>query len=267
MNAQRPSNDTVPNRKFGLQADGSFHHGTDWGWGSGRQVFSMLPGISSEVVQVKFLSDYGNVVRLLHGRDTLNRVIESRYCHLADTLVAKGEMVTTQQIGVMGSTGSLTKEVHLHSELWVNGTRVDETTFPFTMSTSEPERKNGSNMTSLYYKTVGGVNTFALAGDSPGTPANWLETTTLALANQWAAQVGGPAALLIAAQFDAYKADYLAPLSISGSSVGSGLTVAEHDRLFDIPTRSETATLHTEQTGDINTHTTEAVNGLTLSAS
>lgn len=219
MNAQRPSNDTVPNRKFGLQPDGSFHHGTDWGWGNGRQVFSMLPDIASEVVQVKFLPDYGNVVRLLHGRDTLNRVIESRYCHLADTLVNKGDVVTTQQLGVMGSTGSLTKQVHLHSELWVNGTRVDETTFQFTMPSQQPApARKGRSMTTLYYLEGSSPQRFALAGDSPGTPANWHETTTISLANAWAAQIGGSAAAVNQPTWDQYRADYSAALNVGAQS-------------------------------------------------
>ena len=52
---------------------------------------------------------------------------------------------------------------------------------------------------------------------------------------------------------------------LTGSG-GGGLTTAEHNQLFDIPNKAETASLHTAQTGDINAHTTEAVNGITLTA-
>lgn len=54
--------------------------------------------------------------------------------------------------------------------------------------------------------------------------------------------------------------------SIPGGSGAGGLTTAEHNHLFDIPTKAETAALHTAQTGDINAHTTEAVDGITLTA-
>ena len=138
-------------KAFGLQPDGSFHYGTDRGWGSGREVLVMLAG---EVMSVAILRDYGKTVRVYHGRDTLNRTIETRYCHLSRQDVQKGDTVSGgQQVGVMGSTGSLTKQVHLHSELWVNGVRVNETTFPFTM----PSQAKDDTMPEYIYTAESGV--------------------------------------------------------------------------------------------------------------
>lgn len=68
----------------------------------------------------------------------------------------------------------------------------------------------------LYYADTKEGRIFALAGASPGTPANWQETKGQALANAWAAQVGGNAALLSESQFYAWKADFLAPLKVAG---------------------------------------------------
>lgn len=69
----------------------------------------------------------------------------------------------------------------------------------------------------LYYADTKDGRIFALAGTSPGTPANWLETKGQALANGWAAQVGGNAVLLSESQFYAWKRDYLAPLAVAGA--------------------------------------------------
>lgn len=77
------------------------------------------------------------------------------------------------------------------------------------------------DMSKLYYK-AGTPTLYALAGDSPGTPANWLETTDQALANGWSAQIGAPSTLLSPGTFDSYKAAYLAPLATSGGTGGGG---------------------------------------------
>lgn len=113
---------------------------------------------------------------------------------------------------------------------------------------------------------------YGMGGDSPGTPANWREYTrgtALGTATDPAALLNtahGPHIPLNHADFLAVKAAYLAPLAVSGGGSGSGLTTAEHNQLFDIPTKPELAAVLTTQTGDINTHTTEAVNGITLTS-
>lgn len=131
MAMSRPSNDTEPNRYFGKQADGSWHWGTDWGWGQGKAVRAMLGGT---IVEIRTLSDYGLIVKINHGRDASGAVVETRYCHLASysSGMKVGDTVFEgQQIGIMGSSGSLTTTVHLHSELWLNNVRQDETKYTF----------------------------------------------------------------------------------------------------------------------------------------
>lgn len=58
----------------------------------------------------------------------------------------------------------------------------------------------------------GGVNlTWFLAGDSPGTPANWLTTTDQNVANGWA-EAHGNANWLTKASIASFKAQYTAPV-------------------------------------------------------
>ena len=125
MALSRPSKDTDANRRFGRQANGSWHWGTDWGWGNGPEVYSMLAGV---VIETADRGDYGRTVRILHGRDSLGRVVETRYCHLSPSVyVEKDDIVAAgEKIALMGDSGSLAKSVHLHSELYLDGVRVDE---------------------------------------------------------------------------------------------------------------------------------------------
>jgi len=135
---------------FGRQTNGSFHYGTDRGWGNGKQVNAMLTG---QVIDASYHSDYGWVVFLDHGLDSSGRHVQTRYCHLAPNSIAVkyGAWVAAgTQIGLMGSTGSLTKQVHLHSELWLDGVRHDELAYTFikpgTPPAPEPVIKRKKNM-------------------------------------------------------------------------------------------------------------------------
>lgn len=87
-------------------------------------------------------------------------------------------------------------------------------------STTTRKRKK---MASLYYTTKndkragqGGTGlTWILAGDSPGTPANWLPIKDQKLANELAAQVGN-AAWLTQATAEDWKKQYLSPVRTQG---------------------------------------------------
>lgn len=82
-----------------------------------------------------------------------------------------------------------------------------------------PVQKRKKSMSTLYHdqstlvngKEVDGTTLYALAGDSPGTPANWLETKGNALAVSWALDHGN-SALLSHDTFIAWKAAYLSPV-------------------------------------------------------
>nr|WP_279588029.1 M15 family metallopeptidase [Microbacterium sp. Be9] len=87
-----------------------------------------------------------------------------------------------------------------------NGSYTGTTPTPEDNPDFDIHRRN-NNMASLYYTTVNGVTTFALAGDGVGNAA-WLETTDQALANQLAGQHGN-AAFLTQGSFNQWKSWYL----------------------------------------------------------
>lgn len=123
---------------------------------------------------------------------------------------------------------------------WMHDGRTATTGSVTGPLTSEPVIPKGNNVTTLYYLQDSSPLLYALAGDSPGTPANWLETTGQGLANQWSAQIGGPSAALNKISWDAFKGFYLEPLRTTGSvggSVPAGLATkaditAEADRVI-----------------------------------
>lgn len=260
-------------KPFGRQPNGSFHHGTDRGWGAGSQVYAMLGG---RVVEMAFLSDYGNFIRVLHGRDIHGRVIESRYCHLKtgfnlvdeDSDVAQGE-----QIATMGSTGSLTDQVHLHSELWIDDIRVDETTadIQFPPPPSPPSERKRTMTTNFVDSSTFDSNGSAIATTAYATAGEygfpWQPFTrgTLPLAQsryQYALDVHGRFIPLSHADFLAYETEYTS----GGSAVTGGFSSADRAVLESIPTIPEAESLLTSTANIINSHTTEAVNGITLTS-
>lgn len=92
------------------------------------------------------------------------------------------------------------------------GNNTAPTTPPTPDVPATPTRRY--DMTSLYYRTGTNPTEYALAGDSPGTSANWLETKDLNLATQWARQ-HGDAAELSTPSFIDFKRFYLEPLKLA----------------------------------------------------
>lgn len=103
----------------------------------------------------------------------------------------------------------------------INGLRVAVNRNPgggLTPDAGNTTRKKNS-MATLYCQSSnnkrpgqGGTNlTWFLAGDSPGTPANWLTTTDQNVANGWAAAHGN-ANWLTKASIASFKSQYTAPV-------------------------------------------------------
>lgn len=86
--------------------------------------------------------------------------------------------------------------------------------------TTTPVPTGRTDHTMLFYKVGTSPLLYALAGTSPGTPANWLETTDSGFATQLSAQLGGPSAGLSAASYESWKTLYLEPLAIAGTPTG-----------------------------------------------
>ena len=72
-------------------------------------------------------------------------------------------------------------------------------------------------MSTLYYTKRGTSNEWALGGDSPGTPANWITTASQTVANELAA-VHGASVALGNKSFDVFAGWYLSPVSTSGGT-------------------------------------------------
>lgn len=92
-------------------------------------------------------------------------------------------------------------------------------------------KKRKKTMSTIFHRIDNGKYTFALAGESPGTSANWLETTDGAFANKLA-ETHGNSKLLSSDTWDSWKARYLEPLKIAGTvgeggSAGSAPSAAE----------------------------------------
>lgn len=190
------------------------HAGIDYTPGFGTPIHAVADG----TVTLSGISGsngaYGESVWIQHA-DGFRTI----YAHMREgTRIAKGPVVRGQKIGEVGDTGK-SYGAHLHIELHINGTAINPDPYinaaPLAgggSGTPEPTdptiiHRRNNNMASLYYTTVNGVATFALAGDGVGNAA-WLETTDQGLANQLAAQHGN-AAFLAQGSFNQWKSWYL----------------------------------------------------------
>ena len=104
----------------------SFHKGVDLQAPIGARVNSAADGV---VVAAGRNGAYGLSVDVFHGSGIL-----TRYSHLSDIHIARGDKVCQgQTIGLVGSTGRSTGP-HLHFEIQVNGRAVDPVHFLSSMS-------------------------------------------------------------------------------------------------------------------------------------
>lgn len=102
---------------------------------------------------------------------------------------------------------------------------------PIPPTSLNPATK-AKNMSTIYYTTDDNkashagnkITLFALAGESPGTSANWLETTSSAIKDSWSGG-HGPGVFLTSASFESFKARHLEPLKIAGGA-GAGIDEA-----------------------------------------
>lgn len=97
------------------------HQGLDLGAAAGSEVLAPAPG---RVIHAGRMGGYGLMVELDHGHG-----LTSRYAHLSELLVAKGNEITVRAaLGIIGSTGRSTGR-HLHYEIRLNGEPLDPLAF------------------------------------------------------------------------------------------------------------------------------------------
>lgn len=85
-----------------------------------------------------------------------------------------------------------------------------------TAATPPPQTKD-TDMQELFHLEGSSPTLYALAGASPGTPANWRETRGEALATTWAQRYGN-SILLSVGTWNSWKAQFLAPLKVDVDS-------------------------------------------------
>jgi murein DD-endopeptidase MepM/ murein hydrolase activator NlpD len=96
---------------------GRMHEGTDIGAGDGTPIRAAASG---QVVYAGWMSGYGNLVAIDHGRG-----ISTAYGHQSSIAVGVGQVVSQgQTVGYVGCTGHCFGP-HLHFEVRINGSPVD----------------------------------------------------------------------------------------------------------------------------------------------
>ena len=183
----------------------------------------------------------GNSVAITNNQAKFTLQHMSAYAGKSAGQVNEGDV-----IGYVGNTGTATTGPHVHC--WIvlveSGRRVSFEQYlvdqgwttaplesyvpgPFQTSTAgdggvpippAPKRRKKS-MSTGYFTTRNGKTEWALGGESPGTPANWITLSSQDLANEVAA-VHGSFVGLSNTSYDSFRDRYLSPLSISGGVTG-----------------------------------------------
>lgn len=111
------------------------HMGLDYGGCAGQPVLAMHAGMAYARWSP---ATYGQWVTLLgqwNGAD-----IETRYAHMVEGSAKSGVLAEGQPLGIVGNSGR-SDGAHLHTELWINGLRLDPE--PFVEGGRMPSKLTG----------------------------------------------------------------------------------------------------------------------------
>ena len=196
--------------------------GVDWATPTGTPIYAPSDGIAD----FRFYGDGSSVIRIRRADNTRTEFLHGTFLGGNFRPVKAGERVGTSdgRRGTRGAGSSTGPHVHAH-DVTAAGVRVPPfSTIPNSADLPDPPTK-GDTVT-LYYCTdtdkpsVNGsrqpIKEWALAGEAPGTSANWLTTTSQSVVDAWAAQHGGNWCFLIQRSYDSFRDRYLEPLTISG---------------------------------------------------
>ena len=117
-NAPSISQGYKPKRLNALGKASAGHNGIDIIDKSGTPVLAVASGV---VIESYFELLFGRCIEIAHGVDEKGLPVKSRYVHLSERLVEKGDVVVRgQQIGELGRSGILAGGIlHLHYEVRV----------------------------------------------------------------------------------------------------------------------------------------------------
>ena len=204
--------------RFGDPRPGRTHQGADFSHSRTpglAPVPALLDGTVVKVWKNDSTHGYGNRVDVATVRG------EVSYAHLhAPSPFRKGDRVVQGDVvGHEGITGFVAGSC-CHVEHAVNGVKRD----PLPLIRDVLAGPSGGEVTptpttrkkkpvTLYRKNNTKPDLYALAGESPGTDANWIETADPELARAFAA-VHGSAVTLSPATFDSFSARYRQPVRV-----------------------------------------------------
>lgn len=222
----------------------SKHSGQDvGGWRAGTSIPSPVAGTVAGFGRHK---NYGYWVSV-----KINSTRYMTFSHMlrATPLERGGPVVVGTLVGQVGASGNFAQGFHVHVGYGSKSQPYGRPTYdplpiirkgtqpaavvirPIPTTPPNPATK-AKNMSTIYYTTDDNkashagnkITLYALAGESPGTSANWLETTSSAIKDSWSGG-HGPGVFLTAASFESFKARHLEPLKIAGAT-SSGIDEA-----------------------------------------
>lgn len=186
-----------------------------------KNGYSSILGYWSVLIKDNYVYDY--YCHMVNGSQSNPGVWVPQGARVGVSAAA-GDKPGSAWLGPHLHYGSGPNENSIFTDPTYNATKIVTDVLASTAGggTTPIPNKRKNSMSTLYYNA--GIKTWALAGDSPGTPANWLETQGQTTADQWA-DGHGSSVVLGDGSWAAFKAAYLKPLNTSASVTVPPITI------------------------------------------